>query len=132
MPGLNHVTGQRWEYEARITSSTTNRSRREFTVSESGRSAAPSRRAARNTSCAEFETIISPRGESIIYCFLARSQRAALLWTVFLLSAFFSRCRASPVVYRNRWSERFSRFSEFFLLGYVNCVRRRSRKDFDL
>lgn len=71
MPGLNHVTGRCWEYDTRIppwkTSPAANRSRGELTGSESKRSAVPSRRAGRNTSCAEFETIISPGVDNLLF-----------------------------------------------------------------
>lgn len=81
--GLNHVTGQCWdcwEYDTRIpswiTSSATNRKRSELTESESRRIAAPSRRAGRNTSCAVFETIISPGVDNLLFPHAASNVRS--------------------------------------------------------
>lgn len=132
MPGLNHVTGQCWEYDTRITSSTANRSRRELTASESRRPAAPSRRAGRNTSFAEFrdDNLAERRVDNLL--FRPVPTRSSALWTVFLFSAFFPRfaalCRSFTATGRN---ERVSR--GFPNLPRVNRVNRRPKKrDFDL
>lgn len=136
MLGLNHVTERCWEYGTRIlawrTSSAANPGCRELTANESKRSAVPSRRAGRNTSCAEFETIISSRVDNLLFLRLVPAHGRQLYSGPFFLCFFFllSRRCASPVIHRGR-SER-AWFLAVLRGSTLDRVKRRSRKHSDL
>lgn len=109
MPGLNHVTGRCWEHDTRIpswiTSFAANRSHCKLIASESTRSAAPSRRAGRNTSCAEFEAIIASGVDNLSFPRLVPSsnarplaysldRRVFLFFSLFFFSINAALCRS--------------------------------------
>lgn len=84
--GLNHVTGRRWEnVPSWWTSSVANRSRGELIAYESERFATPSRRTVRNTSCAEFETIISLGVDNLLFLRVVSRLRPPVTPDVFFM-----------------------------------------------